>query len=235
MGMDMEEEIRDIDKFRLFCHRDSKLYHGRNERIIRYHELSWCKGLAGLFAMILFGFFADKFSYWGILCFLIGVVIYAVIFDRYLKNISKKSESEINELLDSYERTEAFEDVETYRDPFYSEFTHQQLNSYQHYFNKILNSIDVGNLTARKLPHFRFNKKNAIHDYKLIDMISKEARDKDGLSGDALKTIVEQYVWAYDSSEREKEKEKWAIRVKNRKEIDYFPASDKIHELLFQK
>ena len=54
MGMDMEEEIRDIDKFRLFCHRDSKLYHGRNERIIRYHELSWYKGLAGLFAMILF-------------------------------------------------------------------------------------------------------------------------------------------------------------------------------------
>ena len=231
----MEEEIKNIDKFKGYWGKESESYFGRKNRIIKYYKLAWYKGLSGLLAMSLFSLLVGLYESWSILIGIIGVVIYLAIYNAYLRNISKKSEKELNEFLNSYEGTEWLEDKEEIsKDPFYSELNPKQLNNYQNYFSEIINSIDIGNLTFSRTHNFRFNKKKADRDLKLIDTISKQAQDKDGLSVVILKIMVEQYTWA-DAGEREKDKDKWAKRVVNRKELDYFPAANEVYKLLFGK
>jgi hypothetical protein len=46
--------------------------------------------------------------------------------------------------------------------------------------------------------------------------------------------MVEQYILA-GAVEREKDKDQWAKRVVNRKELDYFPAANEVYQLLFGK
>jgi hypothetical protein len=156
----VEDEIKNIERFKAYWRKELKSYSGRKNKIINYSKLAWYRGLSVLLAMTLFGFLIGLYGNWSFLISIIVIVIYLAIYNVYLMNISKKSEDELNEFINSCEGTEWLEEEEeTSKDPFYSELNTKQLNNYQNYFSEIINSIDIGNLYFSRTRDFRFNKK----------------------------------------------------------------------------
>lgn len=99
---------------------------------------------------------------------------------------------------------------------------------YQQYFERALSKIDVENFTNQTRGKF-CNKQKLTSDYKLVEKITTEAKEKDDLSPMVLQVMLEQYFWA-DVIFREMEKGKWIYRVINRKDEDFFPDSMTIYK-----
>ncbi len=94
------------------------------------------------------------------------------------------------------------------RYPFYWELQTEQIALYQHYFKRMLNSVDIQNLTDRS--HGReYRQESYDTDYAGLDIILCEA-EADGLIRHYLQVLFEQYVWA-DVLNRISHKDDWVI------------------------
>ncbi len=106
-------------------------------------------------------------------------------------------------------------------DKFYRELNVEQIALYQKYFERIIDNVDVHNMTGRSLNR-DYDQSKIESDYKKIGCILDEA-EKDNLVPLYLQTMFEQYVFA-DVWQREKFKNNWIKRVMNRQSEDFFPS-----------
>ena len=116
-------------------------------------------------------------------------------------------------------------------DYFYTDLNTEQIALYQKYVNRMLEAVNVNNLTERSLG--RMHDKPAVDaDYKKIDAILTEA-EKDSLEPGYLQVIFEQYIFA-DAMMREKYKSSWVKTVMKRKSTDFFPDPNAIMHNVFK-
>jgi len=117
-------------------------------------------------------------------------------------------------------------------DPFYSEILKNQVDLYQKYFARLLNTVDIENSTKRSRGE-DYDSIVSDKDNKAIEkIIVEEAQEKDNLLPVYLQVILEQYFYA-DVWEREKDKYHWVNRVLHRKKVDYFPDPMRIYTTIF--
>lgn len=103
---------------------------------------------------------------------------------------------------------------------------------YQNYFERVLGEVDVENFTNQTQGGL-YDKQKLATDYKIIERIVNEAKEKDNLLPVILQIMLEQYFWA-DVYLREMEKSRWIYRVKERKNEDFFPDSLTIYKKVFE-
>lgn len=103
---------------------------------------------------------------------------------------------------------------------FYSDIKSGAIQIYQRYFNRMLQSVDVDNLTERSYNR-TYDKDSVKTDYEKISKILDEA-EKDNLNSNYLIVIFEQYIFA-DVWKRERYQENWVERVMEREPTDFFP------------
>jgi len=115
-------------------------------------------------------------------------------------------------------------------DPFFEEVKKDQIGLYQHYFSKVIRSIDVDTETnwsmSKPIDNEQFRKDETIME----EIIVVEAATE-GLSPAILQVIVHQYFFA-DVYQREMDQEQWVKRVMWRKNPDYFPSGWQVRNLL---
>ena len=115
-------------------------------------------------------------------------------------------------------------------DPFYEELDIEKIALYQHYFNKVINTIDVDNHT-RQARRKEYDKQQMEMDEEIMEKIIAVKASTAGLFPVILQVLTTQYFFA-DTYEREKDKDAWVKRVMNRKAVDYFPSGWATHEML---
>jgi len=103
---------------------------------------------------------------------------------------------------------------------FYSDIKSGAIQIYQRYFNRMLQSVDVDNLTERSYNR-TYDKDSVKTDYDKISKILDEA-EKDNLDSNYLIVIFEQYIFA-DVWKRKRYQENWVERVMKREPTDFFP------------
>lgn len=106
-------------------------------------------------------------------------------------------------------------------DPFYEQIKNEEIGLYQHYFNKIILSIDISNQTKWSKSQ-GYNKEQLDKDDDLMENIIINEAKKDGLIPRFLQVMLNQYFFA-DVYQRENIKDSWVKKVIYRKDIDYFP------------
>ena len=117
-------------------------------------------------------------------------------------------------------------------DPFYSEIRKNQVDLYQKYFERLLNTLEIDNSTKRTRGE-DYDKATSERDEKTIEkIVVEEAQEKDNLLPVYLQVILEQYFYA-DVWEREKDKDQWVNRVLRRKNVGYFPDPMRIYITIF--
>ena len=119
------------------------------------------------------------------------------------------------------------------KDRVYSQVKPEQVNLYQAYFMKALISSDIHNLTCSRMGKQPFDAVKSNSDNETADRIFAEAKEKDDLFPGVLQIMFEQYILA-DPWMRESDQSTWAFRVMHRKDIDYFPDSVRVHNVLFK-
>jgi len=115
-------------------------------------------------------------------------------------------------------------------DPFYEDLKTEQLALYQHYFSKVIGSIDVMNNTrwSRSEP---YDRARLSADDAIMEKIIVEEASREGLSPSYLQIMINQYFFA-DERFRELDQEPWVKRVMNRNAADYFPDGWTTRKLL---
>src|SRR3990172_6454132 len=116
------------------------------------------------------------------------------------------------------------------KESLYFNLQSDQILLYQHYFNKVLNAVDVNNYTMWAEGKNCDKSKMSIDDKKMQDIITNEA-SSEGLDPAYLQVMVHQYFFA-DVWQRESDKNSWVKQVLNRKSTDYFPDSWAVYKLL---
>lgn len=106
-------------------------------------------------------------------------------------------------------------------DPFYEQIKNEQIDLYQHYFNKIILSIDIGNQTKWSKSQ-SYNKEQMNKDDDLMENIIINEAKKEGLIPRFLQVMLNQYFFA-DVYQRENVKGSWVKKVIYRKDVDFFP------------
>ena len=115
---------------------------------------------------------------------------------------------------------------------FYSDLKPELANLYQKYFNQMLDAVNVQNLTDRSMSR-HYNGVTMESDYDKIEKILDNA-EKEGLISSSLQVMFEQYIFA-DVYQREMYKNKWVIKVLNRKDTDFFPDPVAVLNVLYPK
>jgi hypothetical protein len=115
-------------------------------------------------------------------------------------------------------------------DPFYEEVRTEQIGLYQHYFSKLINSIDIDTQTMWSQSK-DYDKQQMAKDEEVIEKIVTVEAVHEGLYPAILQVMVNQYFFA-DVYQRELDKEKWVKRVLHRKDVDYFPSGWQVRTLL---
>ena len=115
-------------------------------------------------------------------------------------------------------------------DPCYEEVKTEQVGLYQHYFSKLINSIDID--TQTKWSQSKdYDRQQMAKDEEVIEKIVTLEAASEGLSPAILQVMVNQYFFA-DVYQRELDKENWVKRVLHRKDVDYFPDGWQVRTLL---
>ena len=104
-------------------------------------------------------------------------------------------------------------------DRFYSEVPREHISLYQHYFTKVINSIDVDTETNWSMSK-PYNKEQFKKDEAVMEEIIVSEAAAEGLSPAIFQVIVHQYFFA-DVYQREMDKSHWVQRVMRLKEPDY--------------
>jgi hypothetical protein len=115
-------------------------------------------------------------------------------------------------------------------DPFYEEIKTEQIGLYQHYFIKLISSIDIDTQTKWSQSE-QYDKEQMAKDEEIMENIIVNEAIRDGLSPALLQVILSQYFFA-DPYQREIDKENWIKRVTHRKDVDYFPDGWSMRTLL---
>lgn len=115
-------------------------------------------------------------------------------------------------------------------DPFYEEVKTDQIGLYQHYFYKIINSIDIDTQTNWSQSK-DYDRNQMKKDEEVMEKIATLEARSEGISPAILQVMVNQYFFA-DVRQREFDKENWVKRVLHRKDVDYFPAGWQMRTLL---
>lgn len=115
-------------------------------------------------------------------------------------------------------------------DPLYNIVQTEQIRLYQHYFEKVINSIDVNTQTNWSLnkPYSQLQFKK---DEETMERIILGEAAREGLHPGMLQVMVHQYFFA-DVYQRENDRGNWVKRVMYRKETDYFPDATRTRMLL---
>lgn len=114
-------------------------------------------------------------------------------------------------------------------DPFYEDVKMEQIDLYQHYFSKLISSIDLD--TQTKWSQSKdYDRKQMEKDEEIMGKIAGEAASE-GLSPDIFQVMVNQYFLA-DVYQREMDRENWIKRILHRKDVDYFPGGRQVRTLL---
>ncbi len=116
-------------------------------------------------------------------------------------------------------------------DSFYGEVQREQIGLYQHYFDKIINSVDIDTQTKWSKSE-KYNREQMAKDEDAMEIIANEAT-REGLAPAILQVMVNQYFFA-DVYQRELDRHNWVKRVMYRKDVDYFPAGYSMRSLLEQ-
>jgi len=114
--------------------------------------------------------------------------------------------------------------------PFYWELRTEQVALYQHYFKRMLNSVDIQNLTDRSQGR-EYRQESYDTDYAGLDIILREA-EADGLIPHYLQVLFEQYVWA-DVLNRISHKDDWVITAMSSHGHDFIIDPDQISRDMF--
>lgn len=115
-------------------------------------------------------------------------------------------------------------------DPFYEEVKTEQIDLYQHYFSKLVNSIDID--TQTKWSQSKdYDRQQMSKDEEAMEKIITVEAASEGISPAILQVMVNQYFFS-DVYERELDKENWIKRVLHRKDVDYFSGGREVRTLL---
>jgi len=115
-------------------------------------------------------------------------------------------------------------------DPFYGEVNTKQIGLYQHYFSKIINSIDID--TQTKWSQSKgYDRQQMSSDEEVMEKLITLDAASEGLSPAIMQVMVNQYFFA-DAYQRELDREDWVKRVLYRKDADYFPSGSQVRTLL---
>lgn len=117
-------------------------------------------------------------------------------------------------------------------DEFYLDLDAEQIALYQKYFSRMIDSVDIHNLTERSLSR-NYDQKKINSDYDKIEKILNEA-EKDNLTSIFLQVMFEQYIFA-DVWRRERYNDQWVKKVMNRESIDFFPSPGAILHTLYSE
>ncbi len=115
-------------------------------------------------------------------------------------------------------------------DPFYEEVKTEQIGLYQHYFSKLINSIDIDTQTKWSQSN-DYDRQQMAKDEEIMERIIAVEAAGEGLSPAILQVMVNQYYFA-DAYQRELDKENWVKRVLHKKDVDYFPGGWQMRTLL---
>ena len=115
-------------------------------------------------------------------------------------------------------------------DPAYDNVRTGQLPRYQHYFERVLASVDLDTQTNWGMSR-PYNKQQFLKNEEAIERIIVGEAVPEGLRPAVLQVMVNQYFLA-DVWQRERDREQWARRVLYRKKVDYFPSASAVVELL---
>ena len=115
--------------------------------------------------------------------------------------------------------------------PIYHNVKPEKEQIYQTCFLKIIDSVDLVNLTNQALNR-PFNKESAGRDSKVIEQFANRAKAQDGLSPVIIRVMVMQYLYA-DPLLREKDKSHWIQKVMARDDSAYFPDALSIYYTLY--
>jgi hypothetical protein len=116
-------------------------------------------------------------------------------------------------------------------DPFFEEVKAEQIGLYQHYFIKVLQSIDVDVETSWSMGK-PYDKERFQKDEYIMEKIIVGEAAAEGLIPSILQVIVHQYFFA-DVYQREIDRKRWVQRVIHRKQADYFPGGWQVASLLY--
>lgn len=117
-------------------------------------------------------------------------------------------------------------------DPFYEEVRREEIGLYQHYFEKVINSIDIDTQTMWSKSE-DYNREQMAQDEDAMEKIIAKEAVREGLAPAILQVMVNQYFFA-DVYQRELDMQDWVRRVMHRKDVDYFPTGYSMRSLLEQ-
>jgi len=117
------------------------------------------------------------------------------------------------------------------KNPIYRHVKRGEEEIYQSYFTKIVNSVDVSNLTARSCCKL-FDDESACRDLNTIDHVVDQAKSEHSLCPVIIETMLWQYVYA-DPLLREKDKYRWIYEVMARDDRAYFPDAISIYNTIY--
>ncbi|NTU50623.1 MAG: hypothetical protein HGA87_07110 [Desulfobulbaceae bacterium] len=115
-------------------------------------------------------------------------------------------------------------------DPFFEDVKTEQIDLYQHYFKKVIQSVDVSTQTGWSMGK-SYDREQFLRDQDLMEQIICGEAGPEGLSPAILQVIVNQYFFA-DVYQREMDREQWTKRVIYRKNPDYFPSGWGVRKIL---
>jgi len=117
------------------------------------------------------------------------------------------------------------------KDPFYDVIETEQIDLYQYFFNKTIESVNVDNYTGWTKGKGNYDESQLAKDDKIMEQIILNEGVLAGLHPATLQVIVHQYFFA-DVYQREMDKNQWVKRVLFRKDIDFFPDGASTHRLM---
>jgi hypothetical protein len=115
--------------------------------------------------------------------------------------------------------------------PIYRHVKGGEEEIYQSYFTKIINSVDVMNLTAQACRK-RFDDESAHRDLNTIDNVVHQAKIPHSLCPVIMKTMLWQYIYA-DPQIREEDKSCWIYKVMARDDRAYFPDAINMYYTMY--
>lgn len=115
-------------------------------------------------------------------------------------------------------------------DPAFEEVKSEQIGLYQHYFDKVINSIDLVTQTNWSQSK-EYDRQQMNLDEEVMEKIIAVDAAHEGLSPAILQIMVNQYFFA-DVYQREIDRDNWVKRVMYRKNEDYFPSGWAVFSLL---
>lgn len=115
-------------------------------------------------------------------------------------------------------------------DPFFEEVRPEQVELYQHYFAKVISSVDIDTETNWSMSK-PYNKEQMKRDEAIMEKIIAGEAAAEGLSPAILQVMVHQYFFA-DVQQREIDKDQWVQRVMRPRQPDYFPGGWQVRNLL---